>query len=71
MKKKINYTERNESELMATLASAREELRAHRFAAAGARAKDTSAPAKLRATVARVMTELGRRTREGVTEVTA
>lgn len=46
------------AELTALLGEKREELRVHRFAAAGARSKDASAPRKARHEVARILTEL-------------
>ncbi|CAN5761283.1 hypothetical protein BH11PAT2_BH11PAT2_02890 [soil metagenome] len=67
MKKKINLTEKEPAELVKMLVESREELRATRFAAAGARAKDSSILKKNRATVARVLTEQGRRNREAQT----
>ena len=39
------------------LSETRATLRGERFAAAGARPKDTNAPKKLRATIARILTE--------------
>ncbi|MEO6536736.1 MAG: 50S ribosomal protein L29 [Candidatus Paceibacterota bacterium] len=70
MKKKINLTEKEPAELIKMLAENREELRATRFAAAGSRAKDSSMLKKNRATVARVLTEQGRRNREAATAST-
>jgi ribosomal protein L29 len=70
MKKKLNLTEKEPAELTKMLAESREELRATRFAAAGARAKDSSILKKNRATVARVLTEQGRRNREAATATT-
>ncbi|MES2225608.1 MAG: 50S ribosomal protein L29 [Patescibacteria group bacterium] len=61
MTKKIDFKEKNPSELTALLAQKREELRALRFSAAGSRMKDASAPRKLRADVARILTELSSR----------
>ena len=48
---------KTDAELSKLLADTRAELRTVRFAAAGARAKDSSAPKKLRATIARALTE--------------
>lgn len=48
---------KSDAELAKTLAEAREELRAHRFAAAGSRPKDTNALSKARKQIARVLTE--------------
>lgn len=50
-------TTKTDQELVKLIADTRAELRTVRFAAAGARAKDSNAPKKLRATVARVLTE--------------
>jgi ribosomal protein L29 len=61
MKKTINLTEKKDTDLTKMLSESREELRVMRFSAAGARAKDTSAPKKIRAQVARILTELGNR----------
>ncbi len=61
MKKKINLAEKNPEELTKLLKEKREELRGLRFAAAGARAKDSSLAAKTRKDVARMLTELGNR----------
>ena len=55
-------TGKTDQELLKLLTDTRAELRTERFAAAGARPKDSNAPAKLRKTVARVLTE--RRARE-------
>ncbi len=55
-------TTKTDQELLKLLADTRAELRTERFSAAGARAKDSNSPKKLRATVARVLTE--QRTRE-------
>lgn len=61
MAKKINLTEKTPVELTQMLAEKREQLRTLRFSALGARVKDASEPKKLRADVARIMTELGAR----------
>lgn len=50
-------TTKTTEELAKLLVETRAELRTQRFAAAGARAKDSNTPKKLRATVARVLTE--------------
>lgn len=50
-------TTKTDQELVKLIADTRAELRTVRFAAAGARAKDSNAAKKLRATVARVLTE--------------
>jgi ribosomal protein L29 len=49
-------TTKTAEELAKLLVETRAELRATRFTAAGARAKDSSSLKKLRATVARIMT---------------
>ncbi|MDP2665345.1 MAG: 50S ribosomal protein L29 [bacterium] len=53
---------KTDQELVKLLADTRATLRTERFSAAGARAKDSNAPKKLRATIARALTE--QRTRE-------
>lgn len=58
MAKNINLTEKNPAELLALLIEKRETLRAMRFAAAGARPKDSTEPKKLRAEIARILTQL-------------
>lgn len=58
MAKKTNYNEKGAGELTKELAKKREELRTLRFSAAGARAKDTNAKAKVRKEIARIMTAL-------------
>jgi ribosomal protein L29 len=63
MAKNTNYTEKNVSELTNLLAEKRENLRNVRFMAAGARPKDSTEPKKLRAEIARIMTELGAKKR--------
>ncbi len=50
-------TTKTDTELMKLLTDTRATLRAERFAAAGARPKDSNSPKKLRAIIARVMTE--------------
>ncbi len=61
MAKKTTLKEKNEVELVKLLKEKREELRGLRFAAAGARPKDSNAPSKTRKEIARVLTELGNR----------
>jgi ribosomal protein L29 len=56
MAKKEVMTTKSEQELAKLLVETRAELRTQRFAAAGARAKDSNTPKKLRATVARILT---------------
>lgn len=48
---------RTDQELAKLLTDTRAALRTERFSAAGARAKDPSAARKLRATIARILTE--------------
>ena len=55
-------TKKTDQELSKLLADTRAELRTVRFAAAGARAKDSNAPKKLRAVIARTLTEMHART---------
>lgn len=50
-------TTKTDQELVKLLSDTRAELRTVRFSAAGARAKDSNAPKKLRASIARVLTE--------------
>jgi ribosomal protein L29 len=57
MTKKENMTTKTDQELSKLLVDTRAELRAERFSAAGARAKDSNAPKKLRVKIARVLTE--------------
>ncbi len=52
-----NVTAKTDQELATLLAKTREEMREMRFSAAGARPKDSSAPSKLRALIARTLTE--------------
>lgn len=52
---------KTDTELKKLLSETRAELRTQRFSAAGARAKDSNAPRKLRTTIARVLTEQGAR----------
>ena len=49
---------KTETELTKLLSDTRAQLRVERFAAAGARPKDTNSPKKLRAVIARIHTEL-------------
>jgi ribosomal protein L29 len=57
MAKKEVMTTKTEPELAKLLAETRASLRAERFSAAGARAKDSTAAKSFRATIARVLTE--------------
>jgi ribosomal protein L29 len=50
-------TSKTDQELLKLLSDTRSALRTERFAAAGARAKDSNSPKNLRAVVARVLTE--------------
>ncbi len=50
-------TTKTDVELVKLLADTRATLRTERFSAAGARAKDSNAPRKLRVTIARALTE--------------
>jgi ribosomal protein L29 len=61
MAKNTKLTEKNDVELKSMLVEKREDLRATRFAAAGARPKDNNMHNKLRKEIARVMFELGQR----------
>ncbi len=63
MAKKDTVT-KNDQELAKLLSETRETLRSERFAAAGARAKNPNVPGALRKTIARVLTEQGRRLKE-------
>jgi ribosomal protein L29 len=67
MKTKINYNEKNAAQLNDALKEAREELRALRFNASGARAKNSNTPKQLRATVARILTVTSARAKGIVT----
>ena len=55
-------TMKTDQELSGLLSETRAALRAERFAAAGARPKDSNAPRKLRVTIARILTEQWART---------
>jgi ribosomal protein L29 len=55
MKKQI--AKASDQELATLLKETHETLRAERFAAAGARPKDSNSPRKLRKTIARVLTQ--------------
>jgi ribosomal protein L29 len=57
MTKKESMTTKTDQELIALLEDTRGALRSERFAAAGARAKDSNSPKKLRATIARTLSE--------------
>jgi ribosomal protein L29 len=64
MAKKTKFTDKNVVELKKMLAEMREDLRATRFASAGSRPKDSNAHSKIRKEIARVMYEIGMRTKE-------
>ena len=64
MTKKESMKEKTDQELVKTLADTRALLRAERFSAAGTRAKESNAPRKMRATIARILTEQSRRLSE-------
>ena len=57
MTKKNLMTTTTDTELSKMLSDTRAALRTERFAAAGARPKDSNAPRKFRATIARILTE--------------
>ncbi len=57
MAKKGDMKTKTDAELAKLLTDTREQLRAERFAAAGARPKDPSLSSKLRKTIARAHTE--------------
>jgi ribosomal protein L29 len=57
MTKKDNMTTKTDAELTKLLSETRAELRTERFSAAGARAKDSNAPKKLRVKIAQALTE--------------
>jgi ribosomal protein L29 len=62
MTKKDKMNTRTDQELTKLLSDTRATLRAERFSAAGARAKDPNAPRKLRKIIARALTEQHART---------
>lgn len=57
-------TTKTDIELNKLLTESRTALRTERFAAAGARAKDSNAPKNLRANIARILTEQHARARK-------
>jgi ribosomal protein L29 len=63
MTKKNTISTTADGELDILLAETRATLRAERFAAAGARPKDSNAPRKMRKTIARILTEQHARAR--------
>jgi ribosomal protein L29 len=62
MAKKEAMTTKTTEELAKLLQETRATLRSERFSAAGARAKESNAPRKLRRTIARILTEQHART---------
>lgn len=64
MAKKIDIKEKSVEDLMKLLAEKREELRTLRFGAVSRTVKDTTDPKKLRADIARIMTEMGARAKK-------
>jgi ribosomal protein L29 len=66
MTKKTDFTKKNDAELKSLLAEKREELRASRFASAGARPKDSNAHSKIRKEIARVLFEMGHRAKSKI-----
>lgn len=59
--KKVNLKDTSVEDMTKMLAEKREELRRLRFSSLSRSVKDTTEPKKLRAEVARIMTELGSR----------
>ncbi len=57
MTKKDTMATKTDQELAKLIEEMRAQLRSERFAAVGARAKDSNAPKKLRAGIARIRTE--------------
>ena len=64
MAKKTSLTDKTPEELTKLLKEHRESLRDLRFSAAGSRPKDSHAPLKTRRTIARVLTEMGKRAKK-------
>lgn len=64
MTKKNPITTLGDAELTKLVTETREKLRMERFAAAGARPKESNAPRKLRVTIARILTEQTARSRK-------
>jgi ribosomal protein L29 len=69
MTKKESLLNKADPELLKQLSETRAALRGERFAAAGARPKDSNAPKKLRTTIARILTEQHARTHHGLGEI--
>lgn len=61
--KKLELKEKSVEDMTTMLAEKREELRSMRFTGTSSRLLDAAAPKKLRADVARIMTELGNRSK--------
>lgn len=59
-----NLKEKSAEDLMKMLSEKREELRALRFSSVSRSVKDTTEPRKMRADIARIMTELGARAKK-------
>ncbi|OGG40554.1 hypothetical protein A2118_04040 [Candidatus Kaiserbacteria bacterium GWA2_50_9] len=57
MTKKDTMASKTDTELVKLIALTRNTLRTERFSAAGARAKESNSPRKLRMTIARALTE--------------
>ena len=57
MTKKDTMASKTDMELVKLIALTRNTLRTERFSAAGARAKESNSPRKLRMTIARALTE--------------
>ncbi|MHB8710221.1 MAG: large ribosomal subunit protein uL29 [Minisyncoccota bacterium] len=71
MTKREIMTTKTDQELTKLLADTRTALRVERFSAAGARAKDPNSPRKLRATIARALTEQHARGTSAATSVSS
>ena len=69
MAKKDLITEKTDEALAKLLMETRSTLRTERFAAAGARPKESNAPKKMRKTIARILTERHARTLHSLGEV--
>ncbi len=61
--KKITFKDTEQKELIKLLGEKREHLRTLRFTAAGARNKNAQEPRNVRKEIARILTELGSRTK--------
>jgi ribosomal protein L29 len=66
MTKKESMTTKTDQELAKTLSDTRALLRTERFSAAGSRAKESNSPKKMRAVIARILTEQSVRSRKAV-----